>query len=204
MKERYFAKATSERVPFGQFLVSGKVLQVIDDKNLIATVEPIGGGDSSTVWIEGIDTGGYFDDADLGLKFFAMKLWQVNGTKSYTNTLGAKKTVPCFKPYPLDMQKVLDHRDLFEFGKHWNSFDQLLEASKEERKKAEAQAARDAKTRTWTDATGKFSVKAEYRGLAGDGVLLKKEDGKVVRIPLDRLNKADQDLINEWRKRAKK
>ncbi|WP_254510930.1 SHD1 domain-containing protein [Anatilimnocola floriformis] len=46
--------------------------------------------------------------------------------------------------------------------------------------------------RTWQDTSGKFSVEAEFIGLADGKVDLKKADGKVLSIPLDRLSETDQ------------
>jgi hypothetical protein len=48
------------------------------------------------------------------------------------------------------------------------------------------------KLRTWQDATGKFSIEAEFISLSAAGVKLKRKDGKEVTVPLDRLSKADQ------------
>jgi hypothetical protein len=51
------------------------------------------------------------------------------------------------------------------------------------------------KTRTWTDATGKFSVEAALVGVAGDTVRLKRKDGRVVTVPIKRLNAAAQQYL---------
>jgi hypothetical protein len=51
--------------------------------------------------------------------------------------------------------------------------------------------------RTWNDATGAFSVKAEFVGVEDGKVKLKKADGKAVFVPLDRLSKEDQDFVTE-------
>lgn len=47
-------------------------------------------------------------------------------------------------------------------------------------------------TRSWTDSTGKFKRDAVFQQLDGDTVVLKSDQGKEIRIPLDRLSKADQ------------
>lgn len=49
--------------------------------------------------------------------------------------------------------------------------------------------------RRWTDATGKFHVDATLQGLEGGNVVLVKPDGGVVRVPLDRLSKPDQEHL---------
>lgn len=50
--------------------------------------------------------------------------------------------------------------------------------------------------RTWTDATGGFRVEAEFVGLADGKVQLKRNDGKVITVPLDKLSEADQRFIS--------
>lgn len=52
-----------------------------------------------------------------------------------------------------------------------------------------------AEIRTWTDESGKFSVDAELMSAAGDKVRLRREDGRIVSIAIDRLSQADQDFI---------
>ena len=49
--------------------------------------------------------------------------------------------------------------------------------------------------RTWTDATGKFSVEAEFVSLDNGVVKFKKPNGSALRIPLEKLSKADQEHI---------
>jgi beta-lactamase regulating signal transducer with metallopeptidase domain len=49
--------------------------------------------------------------------------------------------------------------------------------------------------RTWNDSTGAFSLEAEFAGVENGKVKLKKADGKIYAIPLDRLSKKDQDYV---------
>ena len=49
--------------------------------------------------------------------------------------------------------------------------------------------------RTWNDATGAFSVEAEFAGVEDGKVKLKKADGKIATVPLDRLSKEDQEFV---------
>ena len=49
--------------------------------------------------------------------------------------------------------------------------------------------------RTWSDKSGKFSVKAEFVSASDGKVWLKKSDGKVIAVPVDRLSAADQAFI---------
>lgn len=51
------------------------------------------------------------------------------------------------------------------------------------------------KIRTWTDATGKHKVEAKFLDFADGKVRLKRQDGKIVTMALERLSKADQKLV---------
>jgi len=48
--------------------------------------------------------------------------------------------------------------------------------------------------RTWSDASGKFKVEAEFIGLEGDKVQLKKANDQVISVPLSKLSTGDQDI----------
>jgi hypothetical protein len=50
--------------------------------------------------------------------------------------------------------------------------------------------------RLWIDSTGRFRVRAEFLGMAdGDQVRLKKENGAVITVPLNRLSEPDQEYV---------
>ncbi len=51
--------------------------------------------------------------------------------------------------------------------------------------------------RTWTDATGKFRTKAVFVELNGAQLKLKKEDGRVIEIPLEKLSESDQAYVRQ-------
>ncbi|MCP4887542.1 MAG: hypothetical protein GY904_13115, partial [Planctomycetaceae bacterium] len=46
--------------------------------------------------------------------------------------------------------------------------------------------------RTWRDATGQYSVKAEFVGLDEEQVSLRKSDGNVIQIPIQKLSSVDR------------
>jgi len=46
--------------------------------------------------------------------------------------------------------------------------------------------------RTWTDVTGAHKTQAAFVALEGDQLTLRRENGTIVKVPLDRLSKADQ------------
>lgn len=54
-----------------------------------------------------------------------------------------------------------------------------------------------ARLRTWTDRSGKFSTRAELVGRDGDMIELRKDDGTLVKLALDRLSDADQTFLRE-------
>jgi uncharacterized cupin superfamily protein len=65
-------------------------------------------------------------------------------------------------------------------------------------KKPEATASDNAHpARTWTDTSGKFRVKAKFRGIASEVVKLELEDGRVISVPLEKLSDDDQECIRQ-------
>ncbi len=56
--------------------------------------------------------------------------------------------------------------------------------------------------RTWSDNSGTFKIEAVYIRADGDNVVLKREDGKEIRVPLGRLSKADQVHVEGLQKGA--
>jgi len=63
-----------------------------------------------------------------------------------------------------------------------------------------APAAAPSRTRTWKDATGKFSIEAEFVSLDGDAITLKRTDGKQLTVPLSKLSDADQAAARQLAK----
>jgi thiol-disulfide isomerase/thioredoxin len=57
--------------------------------------------------------------------------------------------------------------------------------------------------RTWTDASGKFSVTAEYVGVKGGKVLLRDADGQEISVPLAKLSDADRELVRAQMKQKR-
>ncbi len=49
--------------------------------------------------------------------------------------------------------------------------------------------------RLWKDNTGNFQIQATYQGIRGGFVLLQKEDGTVLQVPINRLSTEDQTLL---------
>ena len=58
--------------------------------------------------------------------------------------------------------------------------------------------------RTWTDNSGTFTVEAKYVGEEDDRVrLVRKTDGKEIKVPLARLSEADRKFVEQARKAPK-
>lgn len=51
--------------------------------------------------------------------------------------------------------------------------------------------------RTWTDKSGRFKIQGKFVEMSGKSVVLEKEDGSQVKIPLDKLSEADQKAVAE-------
>lgn len=49
--------------------------------------------------------------------------------------------------------------------------------------------------RTWTDATGKFTIEAKLIGVENGKAKLEKPDGKILQIELEKLSKSDQAFV---------
>ncbi len=58
--------------------------------------------------------------------------------------------------------------------------------------------------RTWTDDSGEYHVDGEFVSMAGGLVTLKTDDGRTVKIPLEKLSKADQEFVGKLKKTAPK
>jgi hypothetical protein len=65
----------------------------------------------------------------------------------------------------------------------------------EEEKAADTETAEAMPSRTWNDATGAFSVDAQFAGVEKGKVLLKKADGRTVGVPLEQLCVEDRDFV---------
>ncbi len=49
--------------------------------------------------------------------------------------------------------------------------------------------------RTWTDSTGNFKIEAKFVAVEETEVVLAREDGSTLRVPLERLSEADQNYV---------
>jgi hypothetical protein len=153
------------------------VIQVVDDKNLLI------GALGKAWWFE-MPTDGIVDDGKLDL---SRKVFTFVGTKRYETDAGPatvfhlKYLREHVESKPVDVEEAKRKEE---------------EARKEvERKLQEARKAE--LTRTWSDASGKFSVRAEFAGMTGGNVRLVKDDGTAIVVPLAKLSSADQEWIRK-------
>ncbi|MHB0956287.1 MAG: SHD1 domain-containing protein [Pirellulaceae bacterium] len=62
--------------------------------------------------------------------------------------------------------------------------------------------AQDTEPRTWKDATGSFSVEAEFVDFVDGKLRLKKTDGQVITVALEQLSAADQQYVRTRTEKA--
>lgn len=143
--------------------------------------EPAG---SVTVIVRGVDTTGAVDGKRIDLEGD----WQVAGTQSYQAVNGAQRTVfvlePVELPAPPKPAKKPEPVEPAEPAEPEPTVDD-----------APPEAKPEPLVREWSDATGKFRVEAEFRGLVGGMARLRTRDGRDISVPLEKLSKTDQDWI---------
>lgn len=54
--------------------------------------------------------------------------------------------------------------------------------------------------RLWSDSTGSFKVNASFMSLGNGLVKLKKEDGKIIDVPVEKLSPVDQAFVNSLKR----
>ncbi len=59
-----------------------------------------------------------------------------------------------------------------------------------------------AKAHTWTDASGKHTIEAEFVSLSSGSVTLKKTDGETISLPLEKLSSVDQEFAKSTATKA--
>ena len=157
------------------FLVSAvKIRQVISRGTILA-----GHPDYDPYILHGIDTSNLTDNNVVWVR----QAVAVTGTEQYTTVLGAAKTV-------LRVDVVPQVRDLDQCAN-----DSL--AGNQPRTKKEGSDKPERSSRTWTDAAGSHTIEAEFRGVVNGVVSLEKRDGKIVKLPVEKLSKEDQEWLQQ-------
>lgn len=158
------------------------VVQVIDGENALAYVTTGYIVDSITlstspikraVWFEGINTAGWTNGTPAEVNDVLF----IAGTKQYATTDGSTNTVPHAVRVSPDV-----------LTKHFQPAPSGGE-------KESSPAKQEPIMRTWTDVTGRFSIEAEFAGVIGNTVRLRKADGDKVEVSIGRLSEADREWI---------
>lgn len=76
--------------------------------------------------------------------------------------------------------------ETFNSLKDWTYFDRPMDGE-------------STKTRTWSSPNGTFSIDAKLVSADGDDLKLKKDDGKSLKVSLDKLSPADQKYVDRMR-----
>lgn len=179
---------------YGTLVASAKVFQVVDEQSALIEIYDEDVEKRQLIWLSGINAKPLVDDMELPVTFFSTNLWTQIGTKQYATALGATKTVPEIQHYKLDFRLVLQQEDLFHFGKNLRVMEEF---AKVQLRRNNLELLRKENTRTWQDSTGKFSITAEFGGMIGETVKLKKSDGSVIELPISRLSDKDQKWIQQ-------
>ncbi|MGA7699906.1 MAG: SHD1 domain-containing protein [Thermoguttaceae bacterium] len=158
----------------GFFVSPVKIRQVISRGTILA-----GYPDYDPYILHGIDTSNMTDNDVVWVRQGVA----VTGTAQYTTLLGAAKTV-------LRVDVVPQVRDLDQCAS-----DSL--SGKEPPPKQKVPQKPERSFRTWTDATGSHVVEAEFRGVINRVVTLEKKDGEVVKVPVEKLSKKDQEWLRQ-------
>jgi hypothetical protein len=175
--------AEAKRMHATSFTV--KVRQVIDKTNLLLYVHAdwssgvvrygfpavkYSDKDCEPFWVQNFNTEGLTDKSVIE----EVPVFRCVGTKQYETALGSN-TVWVFEPYTIH-----------DFIETWTPPARSTPTTRP--------------VRTWKDTTGTFSVRATFNGLGGSVVSLKKEDGSIIKVPLERLCEGDREYIEELRR----
>ncbi len=157
-----------------------KILQALPDGLVRAEIGVESERSRREVFVRGIH--GTSESDGAWAEFTEEVVFEVNGTRAYTTVVGAERTLP-----------VLDVVNVAPFHA------QLTEANKRPVRKARRTTPKRYPLREWTDTTGKYKLLAVFAGLGSGRVTLRKEDGSVVNIPLEKLSKDDREYIQSLR-----
>ncbi len=158
----------------GFFVSPVKIRQVISRGTILA-----GHPDGDPNILHGIDTSNLTDNDVVWVR----QAVAVTGTAQYTTVLGAAKTV-------LRVDVVPQVRDLDQCAN-----DSLSEKRPPPKKETPQKPERS--FRAWTDATGSHTVEAEFRGVVNGIVSLEKKNGTIIKLPVEKLSKEDQEWLRQ-------
>lgn len=157
-------------------VVPVEVFQVVDERNALVKFW------NDLVWVSGLPTTDLVDGKTIVLK----PVFKVTGTKRYQSAGGGSNTVYLLELFDTTRADAILEKERDE-----------LRRSREELRKKEAEELKRARTREFTDLTGKFKVMAEYRGYENGLVILRRTDNdKEVRVALGKLSAKDRAWVS--------
>jgi len=183
-----------------------KVSQVVDDLNVIGEVrwsadrrykiEGPNGAEftkwerlEELVWIGNMSTEGMIDDASYAVP----KVFEVTGTKRYPTALGGTKTVHLIEP--VDMTPYVEELKKRLATVPVNVPAKALALKLTPVAKPKAKGPKESEYRTWTDASGKFSIEAALVDFRQSKAVFLKRDGTKVSVPSSKLCEKDRRWI---------
>jgi len=110
-----------------------------------------------------------------------------------------------FHPHPDDFDVAMHVKELCSHKsisvsmaarKLWEQLEPILEAAEASVQEASLSSLA---TRLWSDDSGSFQVYAQLVSLKDDQVVIQRDDGKVLNVPVERLSEADQAFIQAIR-----
>lgn len=160
------------------------VVQVIDSSNMLIRSHGKGHvADEAIVatprretllWITGVDTSDLVDDSYIRLS----QIMEVKGTRQYETASGTN-TVFVLSTFPVqDIEPIVGK--LRGIAKR--------DATEPTKKQEDA-------IRKWTDSTGTHSINAVFVKFLAGRVVLRKEDGSTIEIPVEKLSGEDRKWI---------
>jgi len=160
------------------------ILSHVSKKECLVTVDA--GFDAPRVLLlRGFDV----SKASDGTRFILLQPVEISTTYSYIAVSGTQKTVLVAEANDQVIEKAL------AAVQEKANKQKAAQAEKEKRLQIEKEQRRKEATRIWTDATSNRTLKAEFLSYIAGKVKLKKEDGTVTIISMDRLCYEDQQWI---------
>lgn len=139
---------------------------------LFGEKEGIGGNGTCLFWLSGPTTG-YVDDSKVSLE----GVFEISGTHRYATVTGAPKTVYKLKKFELEPHLPAPENEIEELPSH-----NQKEAGFE--------------IREWKDTSGKFRIDAKLVSVSNDAVVLLKQDGKKITVPLATFSREDISYLS--------
>lgn len=176
------------------------IVQILGNKEMLVTMRvsvSLRDVVVGVVLLRGIDTTKLTEDSRP-----PFGTYPIAGTYRYESKDGVARTVFVADAEKAEADQMAKQKRLAEVEHERAEAEREAVAEREAAQKAEQERkakAEKAKWRTWSDRAGTFKIEAKILGLANDNVVLKKQDGKIVRIALEELSPDDQQWVQRWK-----